>query len=199
MGKTSRALTEVSDAGHFYHYEYVALHNQRMALVRRIDLWYQITFTASILIFTLVMNYGTKNCDAYAVGFGAAVSSILIILTWSFTRSLDRALVKLYPRIITLELVLDFRFYRAYLTGLKSRKGTEKRFVETVEAIEANTVAELYEKVFKAFERKDFPWRHRLPPILGIGAILLVLAFILAAGYVICTMRCGDRVFDWFD
>jgi hypothetical protein len=167
MGKTSRALAEVSDAGHVYHFEYATIHNQRVALVRRIDLWYQITFPASILIFTLLLNYGTTNCDPYAVGFGAAISSLIIVLTLFFTYSLDQSIVNLYPRIITLELVLDYRFFRAYLHGLKGNPA--KKFIETVEAIEANTVAELNEKVVKAFRAQDFPWRRRRPPILGWG------------------------------
>jgi hypothetical protein len=107
---------------------------------------------------------------------------------------LDQSIVNLYPRIITLELVLDYRFFRAYLHGLKGNPA--KKFIETVEAIEANTVAELNEKVVKAFRAQDFPWRRRRPPILGIGAIALILAFILAASHVIRTMRWADCIFD---
>lgn len=187
MGDLSRNLSDLP-APQVYHYEYVSLHNQRIALVRRIDLWYQIALPTSILIFGTLVTYGTGQQDRLMVALGAVFPSALLLLTYLYTRGLDQGVVNLYPRIITLELLLDFRFYRTYLRGCGD---PARRFVETCEALDAETTAQLSAGIQQAFCRDDFPWRRRRPPILGIGIIVVIAAFWVMSAYVIYRLTCS--------
>ena len=99
------------------------------------------------------MNYGTAQRDPIVIGFGALVSSLIVFLVYRYTHSLDRSLVALYPRIVTLELLLDYRFYRSYLRACGE---LEKRFIDKVESLEPTQLPTFMTKYSMHFRPRIF-------------------------------------------
>lgn len=176
--KTGRPLGEVS-VQPLYHFEYRILHDQRLALVRRVDLWHQIGLPASFVAFGFLFQLGIVRSDATLLITAAAASSFIILLVMGYARRLDNRAVTLYPRIITLELMLDFFFYREYI---KSQGKTEQAFVERCEALTAGSTVDLYNRVKSEFDVKDFPLKNRHLLRLYLMSFLLICAFVLIAG-----------------
>lgn len=179
IGKMSRALNSIENQSPVYHFEYLSIHNQRIALVRRIDVWHQITLPASMLVFGFFVNSEITRSNWMALVFGAFSASLIVWFVHAYARSMDQAVVRLYPRIVTLELLLDYRFYRDYLKNIKSKEvvSSEKRFVERCEALQVETAAQLSDEVSKLFNPADFPRRRRRQLSLDVAACFLVIGY----------------------
>ncbi len=101
---------------------------------------------------------------------------------------IDRDVVGLYPRIIYLELILDYDFYRDFLR--RRRRGeTERAFIEKCEQITAETTTELWRGVYSNFDAKSFPGSRRLTThfkhaaILGVLMYWIIIAVIVSPQY----------------
>jgi len=156
-----RELASVAAAAPAYHYEYLAVHDQRRALIRNYTNWYIIGLAVSMAVFWVFMWVALTSVNLPLLVFGGAVSSFFVWMSHSVSRSIDQGVVALYPRIIFLEIVLDYHFYRDYL---KRRPGgeTERRFIEKCEAIQPETTDELWQRICEDFNPKDFPGSRRM-------------------------------------
>ena len=95
------------------------------------------------------------------IALGGIISSIISWVTYSISVGVDRDVVALYPRIIFLEILLDYDFYREYLR--RSPRGeTERSFVEKCENTNAETTDELWREIKNNFNLKDFPGQRRM-------------------------------------
>lgn len=174
MGRSLDVLVKYTDP-HVYHFEYTALHNQRIAVVRLIHLWHQIAFPASLTIFGFLANLATSRSNNILLILALIFAALLLLFARVYSRTLDIIITDLYPRIITLELLLDYRFYRDYL---RQNQSTTKAISEC-EKLDCENTASLNEEVSKILS-KDRPAvysRGHLP--LDIAAALAVMSFIL--------------------
>jgi hypothetical protein len=117
--------------------------------------------------------------------FAAAFAASLIVwFAYRVVLIIDRGVIWVYPRIIYLELVLNYHSYRDYLRN-RSRGDTERAFIETSEQIYATSTGDLWEQIESAGSSVALPtqlavyldarrmvergvmWllRHRRPPI----------------------------------
>ena len=168
----------------FYQFEYLNIQNQRIALVRIVHLWYQIALPASITFFGLIVRNQT-NISLIWVGGIVAVAFIWFVRFFS-TRHLDRAIVNLYPRIIALELILDYYFFRNYLRGLGDK---EDGIVEKCESIKTDDISELWKKVRKEFESYKFPFKGRgYDWLFWVSCFLTAFFLLYPLGYSILCM-----------
>ena len=169
----------------FLHFEYSALHNYRIALTRRVDLWHQIGFPAAFVVFGFFFNWGTAERDGLILLSGAGAASGILFFVKHYTSILDQRAIGLYPRIIALELILQFYFFRDYLRTLpqQSPNGAERAFVEQAEALAAQHPDNLYEAIQANFDPTQFTLRPRLLNRLQQASWVLISAFWLIALY----------------
>lgn len=144
-----------------YHFEYLAIHDQRLALIRNYTNWYILGLAISMAIFWVFMWVALTSANLPLLIFGGVVASFFVWMSHAVSTTIDRSVVALYPRIIFLELVLDYQFYRDYL---KQRPGgeTERRFIDKCEAIQSATTDELWEQIRALFDPNDFPRGRRI-------------------------------------
>ena len=144
-----------------YHFEYVAIHDQRIALIRSYTVWYFIGLPTSIAVFSFFIYFGLSIGNIPLIALGGIISSIISWVTYSISVGVDRDVVALYPRIIFLEILLDYDFYQEYLR--RSPRGeTERSFVEKCENTNAETTDELWREIKNNFNLKDFPGQRRM-------------------------------------
>ena len=102
--------------------------------------------------------------------------------------NIDRGVVALYPRIVFLELVLDYDFYRDYLRN-RPRGDTERSFIEKCERIVAPTIADLWDQIYSQFKNQDFPTDRRITSSFqsaaygSVGLFWIIVAVILLPQY----------------
>jgi hypothetical protein len=144
-----------------YHYEYLAIHDQRLALIRNYTNWYVIGLCASMAVFWVFMWVALTSVNLPLLVFGGAVASFFVWMAHSVSRTIDLGVVALYPRIVFLEIVLDYHFYRDYLKS-RPKGDTERRFIEKCEAITPTTTDELWTQICADFNPKDFPRKRRM-------------------------------------
>jgi len=155
----------------YYHFEYTCLHNQRMSLVRIIHLWYGASIPTSAVVFYKIFTsgffIGGKIFFVPLFAIAVLVAGLLIC------RQIDQGIIRLYPRIITLELMLDFYFFRNYLKGLPKLQGkeTDKGFIFVRQCESSQNLKnkkKLWEEVQSKFKPEYFPF-HKRGHIVFIG------------------------------
>jgi hypothetical protein len=105
--------------------------------------------------------FGLTIGNIQLIAFGGIISSLTSWVTYSISLSVDKEVVGLYPRIIFLEFLLGYDFYREYLR--RSPHGdTERSFVEKCENANAETADDLWREVRNNFNLKDFPSQRRM-------------------------------------
>ena len=145
-------------------HEYMAIQNQRVAMVNLMHIWHQIGFPAAVLVYaTLIGQSGDQHSAWHAVAaFLLAVA--LLFMVRLYARRLDAKAIMLYPRIVTLEVVLGFRFYRDYLSRAEVVPAGRRGFVQEAEALAARGTLDLDEysrQVSGAFCPLSFPASRR--------------------------------------
>ena len=144
-----------------YHYEYIAVHNQRVALIRNYTIWYVVGLAISMSMFWLFLWAGLTSANLPLLIFGGIVSTVFVIVAHLVACSIDDGVISLYPRIIFLEIILDYQFYRDFLRR-RPRGETERRFIEKCENINTSTTDALWRDIYTDFSSKDFPRSRRI-------------------------------------
>lgn len=156
-----RQLEKICDSEPAYHCEYLAIHDQRIALIRNYTVWYMVGLGVSMAVFWVFMWVALTSVNLPLLIFGGLVASAFVWMSHIVSATIDNSVIALYPRIVFLELVLDYQFYRDFL---RRRPGgeTERRFIERCEAVEAATTEELWTKISALFHPRDFPRSRRI-------------------------------------
>ncbi|MDP6788543.1 MAG: hypothetical protein QGI13_15600, partial [Rhodospirillales bacterium] len=103
------------ELGPNHHFEYIAIHDQRIALIRSYTVWYFIGLPTSIAVFSFFIYFGLTIGNIPLIALGGIISSLISWVTYSISLAVDREVVGLYPRIVFLEILLGYDFYREYL------------------------------------------------------------------------------------
>jgi hypothetical protein len=139
--------------------------------------------------FWLMLMLAVAMSSRPLLAAAAVVASLIVWFAYRVVLTIDREVVRLYPRIIFLELVLGFDFYRDYLRR-RPRGETERSFIEKCEAIVAASDAELWQQVYSHFKDQDFPADRRITghfktaAYCSIGLFFAVIAMIFVPLYV---------------
>ena len=171
-----------------YESEYKAIHDQRLALIRSYNIWYAFGHTVAIAYFWLMLNLGLTLSSQPLMIAGGITASCVVWFAYRVVLSIDRGVVALYPRIVFLELVLDYDFYRDYLRR-RPRGDTERSFIEKCEQLSAKTADELWGQIYSQFDDKDFPGDRRITAefkpaaYLAIGLFWVIIILILVPQY----------------
>ncbi|MBL4597460.1 MAG: hypothetical protein JKX93_00685 [Rhizobiaceae bacterium] len=176
------------DATDFHVTEYKEIHEQRMALIRSYNVWFAIGCAIAFSSFWLILNLSLTMSSRPMLIAGALVASAIMGFSYRAVLSIDREVVALYPRIIFLELLLGYDFYRDYLRR-RPRGNSERSYVERCEQIDADNPYELWGKTYSLFNRNDFPAARRLSvhfkkaSYFSIILFWLIIALILVPQY----------------
>ncbi len=160
-----------TNRGQVYHFEYTNIHNHRLALIRRVDRWHQIAYAAIFVLFSLMLGSETVRSDVQLRLGASLLGSLFLGFVMVYSKRLDNGVVRLYPRLVTLELILDYHFWRDYLGALGNR---EAKVVEKCESETADNSTELNDKVTKNFKR--FPFVHRYLARLFVADTIVLFA-----------------------
>jgi hypothetical protein len=174
--ETGRKLDEVRTKGPSYEGEYAAIQTQRIALIRQYNMWYAIGFATSMAVFWLLIFMSLSVSNLPLMVSAGVIASCIIWFAYRVVLSIDRGVVALYPRIVCLELILDYDFYRDYLRR-RPRGDTERSYIEKCEQIIADTTVELWREVYSHFNGKDFPGDRRITMHFKYAAYLSVAMY----------------------
>ena len=164
--------------------EYRVIQEQRLAVIRSYNLWYAFGHFIAHSYFWLLLNLSLTLSSRPLMIATAATASLMIGFAYRVVLIIDRGVVGLYPRIIFLELSLDYDFYRDYLRR-RHRGDTERSFIERCEGLRAATATELWNQIYSLFNEKDFPSDRRITAHFKWAAYLSVALFWFVIGMII--------------
>ena len=156
--------------------EYKAIHDQRLALIRSYNLWYVLGHTVAHAYFWLMLLLSLRISSQPLMVAAALTASLIVLFAYRVVLTIDRGVVALYPRIVFLEILSGYDFYRDYLRN-RPRGDTERSFIETAERIDASDTADLWQQIYSQFKEHDFPADRRITAHFKSAAILSVLLF----------------------
>lgn len=168
--------------------EYGVLHKQRLTVIRSYNLWYAFGHVVAHAYFWLILMLSLSLGSRPLLLAAAVVASLIVWFAYRVVLIIDRGVVSLYPRIIFLELVLGYDFYRDYLRR-RPRGDTERSFIEKCEGIVAASESDLWQQIYSHFKDQDFPadrriTRHfKMAAFNSVGLFWLIVAMILVPLY----------------
>lgn len=171
-----RKLDDLQNVVGPYESEYKAIHDQRVALIRSYNMWYAFGFVVAFSSYWILLSLSLSVSSLPLMIAGGVTASCMVWFTYRVVLNIDRAVVALYPRIVFLELLLEYDFYRDYLRR-RPRGNTERSFIEKCEQIDAETTAELWHEIYSHFNDQDFPGDRRLTKHFRRAAFLSVAMF----------------------
>jgi hypothetical protein len=168
--------------------EYKVIHDQRRATIRSYNMWYAFGHGVAHGYFWLLLFLSLDLASRPLLIAAAFTASMIVWFAFQAVMTIDRGVVFLYPRIIFLELVLDYDFYRDYLRS-RPNGDTERSFIEKCEQLHAQSTTELWDQIHSQFKDKDFPCDRRITghfkraAYFSVALFWIVIAVILAPIY----------------
>ena len=168
--------------------EYKAIHDQRLALIRSYNMWYAFGHGIAHAYFWLMLALSLRISSQPLMIAAAGAASLIVWFAYHVVLTIDRGVVALYPRIVFLEIISGYDFYRDYLRN-RPRGDTERSFIETAERIQASSQADLWQQIYSQFREHDFPADRRITAhfksaaLLSVALFWIVVAVILVPQY----------------
>jgi hypothetical protein len=186
--ETERATNPARPAAWNHEIEYKAIHDQRLALIRSYNFWYAFAHGVAHAYFWLMLALSLRVSSQPLMIAAAVTASLIVWFAYRVVLTIDRGVVALYPRIIFLELIAGYDFYRDYLRN-RPRGDTERSFIETAERIESTSHADLWQQIYSHFKEHDFPADRRITAhfkraaLLSLALFWVIVTVILAPQY----------------
>jgi hypothetical protein len=186
MEKTKSEITIPALPAH--DTEYRAIHNQRLALIRSYNLWYAFGHGVAHSYFWLMLALSLRVSSQPLMIAAAVTASLIVWFAYRVVLTIDRGVIALYPRIVFLEIISGYDFYRDYLRN-RPRGDTERAFIETAERIDAPSAVDLWQQIYSQFKEHDFPADRRITAhfksaaFLSVALFWIIIALILAPQY----------------
>lgn len=183
-------VDEVKKTGPHFQMEYLAIQEQRVALIRSYNFWYVFGVAASLSSYWLLMFMALSVSSLPLIVAAGVIGTTIVWFAYHVVINIDRGVVALYPRIVFLELLLGYDFYRDYLRR-RPRGGTERSFIEKCEQINAETTGELWREIYSQFNAKDFPGSRRLTAHFRLAAVLTTIMYWVIIGIIVLPQYFG--------
>jgi hypothetical protein len=164
--------------------EYKAIHDQRLALIRSYNIWYAFGHGIAHAYFWLMLALSLRISSQPLMIAAAGAASLIVWFAYHVVLTIDRGVVALYPRIVFLEIISGYDFYRDYLRN-RPRGDTERSFIETAERIQASSEADLWQQIYSQFREHDFPADRRITAHFKSAALLSVALFWIVVGVIL--------------
>ena len=98
-----------------YQAEYESLHAQRLNLIRNYNLWYVFGLIVSMSSYWVLMHLSLSVSSLPLMIAGGLIATVTVMFAYRVVVTFDAEVVALYPRIIFLELMMGYDFYRDFL------------------------------------------------------------------------------------
>ena len=105
-------VDEVKKTGPHFQMEYLAIQEQRVALIRSYNFWYVFGVAASLSSYWLLMFMALSVSSLPLIVAAGVIGTTIVWFAYHVVINIDRGVVALYPRIVFLELLLGYDFYR---------------------------------------------------------------------------------------
>jgi hypothetical protein len=175
---------ELPPPGKQHGIEYKAIHDQRLALIRSYNMWYAFGHGIAHAYFWLMLALSLRISSQPLMIAAAGAASLIVWFAYHVVLTIDRGVVALYPRIVFLEIISGYDFYRDYLRN-RPRGDTERSFIETAERIQASSEADLWQQIYSQFREHDFPADRRITAHFKSAALLSVALFWIVVGVIL--------------
>jgi hypothetical protein len=168
--------------------EYKVLNDQRLAAIRSYNMWYAFGHAVAHATFWLLLVIGLDLSSQPLVFAAAVTASLIVWFAYKAILIIDRGMIWLYPRLIFLELILDYHSYRDYLRN-RPRGDSERAFIETSEQSHAASDDDLWAEINSRFKERDFPADRRITghfkwaALLSVALFWVIVAIILQPNY----------------
>lgn len=167
-----------------YAAEYRVLHGQRLAVIRSYNVWYGFGHAVAHAYFWLLLFLSLDLSSKPLLAAAAIVASLIVWFAYRVVLIIDREVVRLYPRVVYLEILMGLDFYRDYLRN-RPRGDTERSFIERCEQIETSPPSELWTRIYGLFKEHDFPADRRITAHFKRAAWLSVALFWIIAAIIL--------------
>jgi hypothetical protein len=167
-----------------YGTEYKALHDQRLMVIRSYNMWYAFGHVVAHAYFWLLLFVSLDLSSRPLLIAAAVTASLIVLFAYRVIRIIDRDVVRLYPRIVFLELMMGSDFYRDYLKN-RPRGDTERSFIEKAERMVAGGVEDLWEQIYSQFKEQDFPADRRITAHFKSAAYFSIALFWIVVGMIL--------------
>jgi len=191
ISRTERKNSRLQIAAGAYETEYTAIHDQRLSLIRSYNIWYAIGHAVALAYYWFLLYLSLSLASRPLMIAAGVTASAVIWFAYRMVVQIDRGVVALYPRIIFLELMLDYDFYRDYLRR-RPRGDTERSFIEKAEQIEADNARDLWDQLYSQFKSQDFPGDRRITAQFKSAAYLSIVLY-----WIIIAMILLPQYFPW--
>ena len=171
--------------------EYMAIHEQRLALIRAYNIWYIIGHAMALAFYWLLLYLSLRLASRPLMIAAGVTASAVVWFAYRMVTQIDRGVVALYPRIVFLELLLGYDFYRDYLRR-RPRGDTERSFIEKADQMEAGSLQEMWDQLYSQFNSQDFPADRRITAQFKSAAYLSILLY-----WIIIAIILLPQYFPW--
>jgi len=178
-------LSDAKSAG--FGVEYNNLHAQRIALVNIIHSWYKLGFGGSAAMFGFFLTSSLLGEKNLLLIIGTLFSMVVVSFGLWMALRVDRAIVRMYPRIVCLEILLNYQFYRTYFKQQGS-KYPEHRFIVQAENIDKSDEEQLWAKIQDIFPENGFSSARRNHWPMYLAAIILSICYLITAAVLTLTV-----------
>lgn len=163
-----------------YHFEYTNIHNHRLALIRRIDLWHQIAYTAIAAISAISLNTDALRNDPLRLSMSLTFGVFFVMFAAFYGKRLDDSVARTYPRLIVLERKLDYRFWHEYISSLGNQ---EAYLIQRLDVLQVQDDEDLVAEVYNQFKQANLPLYHRHIFYLLCVDFVIILGFLVIVFY----------------
>ncbi|MBI3673990.1 MAG: hypothetical protein HY245_11365, partial [Rhizobiales bacterium] len=164
--------------------EYRVLHDQRLVTIRYYNVWYAFGHVMAHAYYWLILFLSLDLASKPLLFAAAFVASLIVWFAYRMVLIIDRGVVGLYPRIVYLELILGYDFYRDYLRR-RPRGDTERSFIEKCEQLDTGDPVELWRQIYSQFKDRDFPTDRRITGHFKTAAYYSVGLFWIIVGVIL--------------
>jgi hypothetical protein len=168
-------------------FEYMKIHDQRTALSQYISNYFNGGILYSSAILVAFIGFGKTSGVAGATHpllfvVGGIISISVLFMTILLISSYERAMVSLYPRIVAIELLLNYHFFRHYLLN---QGGVYKSFVDDCNKLPQTDATEVWESVRKRGESLQYDWKRTTIQLRMFVIYALLVMYIVVVGLMV--------------
>ena len=170
-----------------FEFEYMKIHDQRTALSQYISNYFNggILYSSALLVALIGFGkasgvVGASHPLLFVVG--GIISMGVLLMTILLISSYERAMISLYPRIVTLELLLNYHFFRQYLIN---QGGVYKAFVEDCDKLPPMDSDELWKSVRKRGESLQYDWKRTTMQLRMFVIYALLAMYVIVVGLMV--------------
>jgi len=170
-----------------FEFEYMKIQDQRTALNQYILSYFNggILYSSALLVAFIGFGKASGVVGAghpFLFVVGGVISVAVLFMTLLLISAYERSMVSLYPRIVTLELILNYYFFRQYLQG---EGEVYRTFVEDCDKFPRVDPEKLWESVRERSESLPYNWNRTTVQLRTFVICVLLVIYVTVASLMV--------------